>query len=128
MFKDEIDIARNQPQFLENYVLVKFESGKFKDSQKKERNELKQWVRSATKGKDCFGSIYYRQGHLSGLLIMKKSLFDHLKNDAPLGQISFDKLYFPPSEEFEVINGSLEEYWINYSQEITDKVNFTFII
>ena len=126
-FKEEVQEFRGKPWFETDYSLVKVDAGKFRDSQKKDRAEFIKRIRELTDGQDCFGSIYYKQQRLSGILMMPNFLLNSLKSMG-LMDISFERIEKMPDGVFDTIGGNIEEFWVKYSKEIRDKANFTFII
>jgi hypothetical protein len=129
--KEEVNCFRDKEWFNNLFCVVEVKAGKFGPKQKKEINEAKKWIRENVKGRDCFGSMYYHQGHLSGLLVASKKVVDRLRREAPLGQITFDPIK-PPNVEvekiFDPIGGALEQRWCKFSSDITGPDNYTFMI
>ena len=129
--KEEVNKFRDREWFKSLFCVVEIKAGKFKPAEKKAMNQAKRWIRENIKGKDCFGSMYYHQGHLSGLLVASKKAVDKLRQDAPLGQFSFDLIEARNLEDekiYDRIGGALEERWCKLSNEITTPDNYTFMI
>jgi hypothetical protein len=127
--KEEVNKFRDREWFKSLFCVVEVKAGK--PAQKTAMNEAKRWVRENVKGRDCFGSMYYHQGHLSGLLVASKKAIDRLRQDASLGQISFDSIEARNVEDekiYDRIGGALEERWCKLSNEITVPDNYTFMI
>jgi hypothetical protein len=122
---------RDREWFKSLFCVVEIKAGKFKPAEKKAMNQAKRWIIENIKGRDCFGSMYYHQGHLSGLLVASKKAVDQLRQDAPLGQFSFDLIEARNLEDekiYDRIGGALEERWCKLSNEITVPDNYTFMI